>query len=136
VLVDEFEDFSRLADRSGGVEIVTADARVAQEDASRARMEPDATLMYRLGGPVASVKVYAFAEDASASLAVGIGRETAEPRRGAVRGLGGGDYGYLVPLEFEVTSNDPAADTVTLTAGASRMQVSRIEIRHGGQGHR
>ena len=136
VLVDEFEDFSRLADRSGGVEIVTADARVAQEDASRARMEPDATLMYRLGGPVASVKVYAFAEDASASLAVGIGRETAEPRRGAVRGLGGGDYGYLVPLEFEVTSSDPAADTVTLTAGASRMQVSRIEIRHGGQGHR
>jgi hypothetical protein len=131
LLVDELDDFSRVSARSAGVEIVTADARAAQEDAARALLPPGGSLAYRLDSPVASVTVRAFAASAT-RLAVSVGEQTAEPLPGVVRGVAGGDYGYLVPLEFQVAAAPAAAGTVTITAADSPIEVSRIEIRSAG----
>lgn len=131
VLADELDDVSRLADRSPGVEIVTGNARATQEDASRALLPPGSSLTYRVEGSVSRVTVLAFAAAADARLAIRVGAGGADPRPGTVRGVGGGDYGYLVPLEFD--ADVAAADNVvTVAAGQEPLQVSRIEIRYAG----
>jgi hypothetical protein len=130
VLVDELNDLSRLADTPADVAIVTGNARATQEDASRALVKPGGSLTYRVEGPVASVRVLAFAEATDARLAIRVGATAADPVSGTVRGVPGGDYGYLVPLEFDTQPTTPAT-TVTLAAGDRPVQVSRVEIRYG-----
>ncbi|MFM7185885.1 MAG: hypothetical protein ACKO4Z_14120 [Planctomycetota bacterium] len=130
ILVDELDDLSRVADPSPGVEIVTANARAAQEDAFRALLKAGSRIAYRVGGPIASVHVRAFADDPGATLAVSLGSATAGPTPGRRSGEAGGDYGYLVPLEFDARADGTEADGVTLTAGDRPLQVSRVEIRY------
>ena len=134
VFVDELEDLSRMAAYSAGVEIVTAHARPTREDASRVGMEPGATVTYRTAGPIAAVRVLAFADDETAEIAVSVGGGSAGDGgvacRRTIMGGGGGDYGYLVPIEFEASITDSDADVVTLTAGSRRLQISRVELRY------
>lgn len=130
IFVDELDDLSRVSDHSAGITIVHADARATQEDASRALLPPESSLTYRVVGPIAKVRVLAFAADATAVLGLRLGTGQAEPKPGRRSGAGGGDYGYLVPLEFEARAAGGEAGSVTLTAGASPLQISRVEIRY------
>lgn len=131
-LVDELDDLARVADHSPGIVIVTANSRAAQEDASRALLAAGSSLTYRVGGPIASVRVLAFAEDPTATLAVSFGANATEPTPGRRSGEAGGDYGYLVPLEFETLAAGAADASVSLMAGDQPLQISRVEIRSGG----
>jgi hypothetical protein len=128
VLVDELDDLSRVADHSTGVAIVTADARATQEDASRAMLPPGGSLAYQVDGRILRVRVQAFASDADARLAVRVGSHPPTPQPGRIQGAAGGDYGYLVPLEYDAEP-DAAAGSVALVAGETSLQVSRVEIR-------
>jgi hypothetical protein len=137
VFMDELDDLGRTIARSADVEIETAHARPCREDASRALVPPAATLTYRPGGPIDSVRVFAFAEDEAGHLLVHAGQTpapaTAVATRRTVAGEMGGDYGYLVPLEFEAAFVGNRPDTVTLQAGKAPLRISRVEIRHGGR---
>lgn len=132
VFVDELDDLARVVAQAGGVEILSANARATQEDAFRALLPPGGSLTYRMRGPIAVVRVRAFANEPAAPLAVRVGAGQASPQPGRRSGEAGGDYGYLVPLEFDAVGDGAAGDTVTLVAGERPLQISRVEIRYGG----
>jgi hypothetical protein len=131
--VDELDDLRRAAARSADVEIETAHARPCHEDASRAVLPPGATVTYRPGSPIDSVRVFAFAEDETAQLLIQTGPGTALVARRTVAGEKGGDYGYLLPLEFEADFPESRPDALTLQAGEKLLRISRVEIRHDGR---
>jgi hypothetical protein len=134
VIADELDDLSRTAERSDHVAIETAHARPCREDASRAVMPPGATLVYRPGGPIDSVRVFAFAEDEAGHLFVHAGQKvgpaTSVVTRRTVAGGKGGDYGYLLPLEFEATFTGSRPNALTLQTGEAPLRISRVEIRY------
>ena len=131
--VDELDDLRRAAARSADVEIETAHARPCREDASRAVLPPGATMTYRPGNPIDSVRVFAFAEDETAQLLIQTGPGTALVARRTVAGEKGGDYGYLLPLECEADFPESRPDALTLQAGEKPLRISRVEIRHDGR---
>jgi hypothetical protein len=98
---------------------------------------PVAAVTYRPGGPIDSVRVFAFAADDAGQLTLCVdpapkGTGPVAMRR-TVAGKMGGDYGYLLPLEFTAEFKGDRPKALTLSAGATPIQISRIEIRYDGR---
>lgn len=62
LLVDEFQDLTRLEASQGTVTLKTDAARETQEDIHRLQLTPGSHITYRLEGPCRSVKVWAFSK--------------------------------------------------------------------------
>ncbi len=134
VFVDEFDDLARVAEHSPEVEIVTANARAAREDRSRASLPPAARLRYRFPAEVASVRLLAFAEEADQPLEIAVGPPGDPQALAALRVIGGpvgGDYGYLVPLELTAPAAGGTELTISVPSGQP-VQLSRLEVRLAG----
>ena len=132
-LVDELQDFSKVAAREGGVEIRTRDCRKAKEDASRVGGSAGDALVYHLPNAVQGFRVFAlFPKDVSdLTFAVSADgkayREIAAAKESYFHGTG--DYGYWKPVQYH--SKDIGAEAKFLKISmTSETQIGRVEISY------
>lgn len=134
VFVDEFDDLSRVAEATTGVEIVHDNPRSAQEDLARACVPAGGRLTYRMPAPIRSIRLFVFATDPDQTIelvAAGpAGPQPIEVDRDCV-GRSGGDYAYLTPLAFTARPAATQVFEVRVPKGGDPVQISRIEIRFG-----
>jgi hypothetical protein len=153
-LVDECADLNLVHTTAGGVSLSTENARAVQEDGHRFALQPGASVVYRVEGPISNWRVYAFARDGDAALDLSVSADgehykTLEFERAAFPS-GQSVYGYLMPVLLQGrAAGDPASylrialsdaldgGSVLSPAGdhgpsppAAPIELSRVEIRY------
>lgn len=131
VFVDEFDDLTRAAACSAGIEIVTDNPRSVQEDLSRASVPPGGRIRYAFPTGATRLRLLAFAKTADQPLEILVDRQdTSASLPIAVKSgsEAGGDYGYLVPLLVVAELEGATAFEMTVPSGAA-VQFSRLEVR-------
>ena len=133
--VDDLNDFTRIRERTGVLEIQNRDCRQAKEDAHRLEGSAGSEIIYKVPGPVASFRVDVFFPRAVAPfrfLVSGSGQppftEVAATSHPYFAGTG--DYSYWKPVRYEgiVTNTKASFLKIQFTGEA---QVGRVEIRYG-----
>ncbi len=133
VLVDELVNEGQIYFKDGNLSLRQNQARRYKEDASRLDGRMGAWILYRVPGPIASFKVFAFGEGGEAGLRFSLSSDGKqfEPIETAVTNYsaGEGEYGYLSPILY--AGNVSGSSSVFLRIEfASAVALSRVEIRH------
>ncbi len=139
VLVDDCDRLDKPASHAGGVEAVYADARKAQEDIHRYRMQPDASVTYEPGGEVASVEFVAYAAggmgDPVVTASAGDGPFSAVDLQLPKSDTAPNDYGYHRRIETTRVKLPAGTTTLRIEAPAGSdgafLELSRVVLRYG-----
>jgi len=134
-LIDDMRSLNREYRTAGKLAVKTDDDRRYKELLYRVQGEPGGELVYAVPGPIAGVRVYAFAQGDSAALSFGVSTDGAafQPvtlERTTVP-MAGGDYGYWRPVLFQHAWSEPAARFLHIRFDRPA-QVGRVEIRYVG----
>jgi len=151
-IVDEGADLSRLESHYGDVLSVSMHARKTQEDIHRLRLAPGSSIVYRVDDSINSWRILLFCEGNCPNVTIrcsadGQTFQTGEFERQAAP-TAKNDYGYHRPVELTGSFGEPGIMYLQLSADGgqrvsddeaaasetqnSAVQVSRVEIRHGG----
>ena len=134
-LVDELSSDARIFLAQGRLEFRSDNARKFKEDAHGMEGDGDAAAVYRTDGPLASGRVYAFAERAGSHLAFAVSRngtefEAFEPRVQTIAAGDAATYGYLLPVVYRLDGLPKGARFLRI--GLRRgIRVTRVELDHG-----
>jgi hypothetical protein len=138
MLVDEMEDFTRVFQKDGALKLlVVEDLRKAKEDKSRLTGTDGSYVMYKLAGPVASVRVEWLKPAPEAGVELSVSTDLREFSVLESKRLefvsGKNDYGFF---NAEVSSADSLPrDTryvkIMLKGGP---QIGRVELNYGRRG--
>jgi hypothetical protein len=134
-LIDDMRSLNREYRTAGKLAVKTDDDRRYKELLWRVQGEPGSELVYAVPGPIAGVRVYAFAQGDSTALSFGVSTDAAafQPvtlERTAVP-VAGGDYGYWRPVLFQHAWSEPGATFLHIRFDRPA-QVGRVEIRYAG----
>jgi mannan endo-1,4-beta-mannosidase len=153
LLVDEGADLSRVWQVHGDVVVATGQARRVQEDVHRLAMPAGSSIVYGVGGPISSCRVYAFASVPGTRLELSVSPDGTrfEPVAADREAFsaGPGVYGYLEPVLYRFDLAGGGQTYVRLAvgrvpeAGSGRgamshneappppgLEVSRVEIEY------
>lgn len=132
-LVDELADFSKVAARSGELEIQSRDCRSAMEDAHRASGSAGSALVYRVGSPITTGRVFAYFPKEIADLKISLSSDGTAFRTATTKRtdfpFAVGDYGYWRRAMYEFPSAG-AKDRFVKIEYTGPAQIGRIEIQH------
>jgi mannan endo-1,4-beta-mannosidase len=138
-LVDECDDLSLIAEKRGHVAEASENARTAQEDCHRIRLEPGAAVVYRVEGPIGAWRIFSFAPGQT-PLTCEISRDGKEFRPTVIksRAYTSGDtvYGYSTPVLINGSAEGKDAKYLRISAPENAqesgkpaaVQLSRVEI--------
>ncbi len=144
VFVDECAELEKLASHQGEVTFVSRDERKTQEDIHRLRLSPGSSITYQVDQAINHWQAYLFTTKNSAKVVVecsvdgkkfsacSVERQTAS--------IGKSDYGYRLPLLLKGTPDTVNAKFLRISlptnptnTNATAVQLSRVEIRYGGE---
>ncbi|MEM9354313.1 MAG: cellulase family glycosylhydrolase [Planctomycetota bacterium] len=139
VLVDDCDRLDKPASHEGGVEAVYADARKAQEDIHRYRMQPGASVTYEPGGPIESVAFVAYAAGGMGNPVVaastGDGRFSPMELQLPASDTAPNDYGYHRQITTPRLKLPAGTTTLKIEAPAGGegnfLELSRVALRYG-----
>lgn len=140
VLVDEARDLSLVADATGGVKPVNAEARRRREDGSRLKLPAGSQLTYQVDEPIRSwqAEFFVVQPDSSSESSVAVSWSTDGvdftplELEAALQGAGpaDADYGYLPLLKLAAGKMPAGACFLRFTA-QDEVELARVVIRFG-----
>jgi len=134
-LVDELQDFSRVAAKSDGLKLNNAYNALYAEYLFRAVGDQDDWLTYRVSGAMTSFNVVAFCPTGKlADLQFQVGGEIVKARRAerALPNPPGGAAGGQRRTLLEYAAELPAGQTELKILWTGPAELDRVEIRHSG----
>ena len=137
-LVDEGQDLSRIAAKTGDVKATTGEDRRRREDVSRIAIPAGGSIVYEVDAPIVAWRALLFrdAEAATAAASVSADGSAFEPARVEVRSepKDSGDYGYLGRLELRSAALPAGTRFLRLEGQGGEVELSRVEIQYGPKG--
>lgn len=132
-LIDDMRTLNRTFRTVGKLAVKTDDDRRYKELFYRAQGEPGSDLVYTVPGSIQRVSVYSFSQGDSAALSFAVSRDGTgfDPVAFEQRTVpvGGNDYGYWRPIQFEHSWTSPNARFVRIHFERPA-QIGRVEIRY------
>lgn len=133
-LIDEFQNFGRIFQRSGEMELVTANSRQAKEDCHRLKADRGARIDYFVPGTISDWRVFCFYPDKMNIPRFSISRNGTRFEEISYDEHSyfsdGDDYGYWKPVLFSGQTAGKNARYMRIEF-TGPIQLSRVEVIYG-----
>jgi mannan endo-1,4-beta-mannosidase len=134
-LVDEGQDLSRVASKTGDVKATTGEDRRRREDVHRIAIPAGGSIVYEVDEPIVAWRALLFREGETATVTASVSADGSafEPAGVEVHSepKDSGDYGYLGRLELQSISLPAGMRFLRLEANGGALELSRLEIQFG-----